>query len=319
MPEMHCLFNNLAKNTKQKMERIKSLMQKFQEIYYSKHPKSAIDIDLMMDYTRIMYIDLIEWRREFTEPVHSDIIAIMQEEPTQTIQPAASQPSAALEKPVVKETMEEAKAETMVVAAQEAYTQPVAEEKTIEEETPASVEGTEPWIAQEPEAAEEAIIEVKDNFPEAVELETISHERSGISFEPPSHVAAPVEMNEVLEEEAPAAPIPTVIEIPAPAPAQIPLPEFKPYEPAKLFDNIVELKDIRTVIGINDKYLFLNELFNNHKSNYEETLDKLNKIKSPEEAREWVKNNAAASFKWDNNDVTVQSFYAVLDKHFSSK
>src|ERR1700748_1777761 len=60
------------------MERIKTFIQKLQEIYYSKHPKSAIDIDLMLDYTRIMYVDLLEWRKDFTDPVHSDIAALMQ-------------------------------------------------------------------------------------------------------------------------------------------------------------------------------------------------------------------------------------------------
>ena len=75
------------------MERIKTFVQKIQEIYYSKHPKSAIDIDLMMDYTRVMYIDLLEWRKEFTEPVLSDIVTMMQENPKTSNEKATIAPA----------------------------------------------------------------------------------------------------------------------------------------------------------------------------------------------------------------------------------
>jgi hypothetical protein len=51
------------------MERIKNVMQRLQELYFSKHQKTAIDIDLMLDYTRVMYADLLEWRKQFKDEV----------------------------------------------------------------------------------------------------------------------------------------------------------------------------------------------------------------------------------------------------------
>ena len=78
-------------------------------------------------------------------------------------------------------------------------------------------------------------------------------------------------------------------------------------------------KDIRSSIGINDKYLFLNELFNNHKSNYEETLDKLNHFSNIDQAKDWILTKVAPVQKWDKDDATVQGFYAILAKHFSDR
>ena len=118
-------------------------------------------------------------------------------------------------------------------------------------------------------------------------------------------------------------------EKPAPTAAAIPLPNMhevieKPKElafsPQQLTAPVVQpRKDIRSSIGINDKYLFLNELFNNHKSNYEETLDKLNSFHNYDEAVDWIKIKVAAQNRWDMDDATVASFYALLAKHFSVK
>jgi len=284
------------------MERVKIFVQKIQELYYSKHPKSAIDIDLMLDYTRVMYIDLLEWRKEFTEPVHSDIISVMQgHAATANENMHAPEPSVpeAKEEPVNNSTTEETAKETADTAA----VQPAQEEPKMEDR-PAPEEENEPELVHE--------------FPEEESIATLSQEHTGISFEAPAPAEQFVEIGDTLVEEAPVE-THTAIEIPAPAPVEIPLPQVKAYEPARLFDSIVETKDIRTSIGINDKYLFLNELFNNHKSNYEETLDKLNQIKTLDEARDWVKTKVASGLHWDDNDGTVQSFYALLEKHFSPR
>ena len=52
------------------MERIATLLDKIREIS-TKPDAGIIDIDLMMDYTRVMYADLLEWRNKvaFTQAV----------------------------------------------------------------------------------------------------------------------------------------------------------------------------------------------------------------------------------------------------------
>jgi len=291
------------------MERIKTFVQKIQEIYYSKHPKSAIDIDLMLDYTRVMYIDLLEWRKEFAAPVHSDITTLLQEHSD-----VATANETAPSQPAAQQTAEEA------VSVDESKDASPAPEK---EATPVAQAPSDTAVTAAPEADVKATLdeeepELVQEFPEEESLATLAQEQTGISYEAPVVAERPVEIKNTLVEETPVE-THTLIETPAPAPVEIPIPEKKAFEPARLFDHIVETKDIRTSIGINDKYLFLNELFNNHKSNYEEALDKLNQIKTKEEAMDWVKTKVAQPAHWDDNDGTVQSFYALLEKHFSAR
>ena len=303
------------------MERIKTFIQKLQEVYYSKHPKSAIDIDLMLDYTRIMYIDLLEWRKEFTDPIHSDIAGLREANNVANANEAIEKEtdnSSAQIKEAPKSIVEDA-------PPKEITSQPAANtaEASIDEKAEALTEEMEEEVFQEnkeilPEAPKETTPEVVDTFPEEESIAIISQEHSGISFELPAQPEKSFVLDEILAEEAPVA-MNNIEEIPLPAVSEIPLPEFKPYNAAKLFDSITELKDIRTSIGINDKYLFLNELFNNHKSDYEETLDKINRFANVEEANDWIKTKAPVAKNWDKNDTTVQSFYALLGKHFSSK
>jgi hypothetical protein len=332
------------------MERIKTLIQKLQEVYYSKHSKTAIDIDLMMDYTRVLYMDLLEWRKDFVEPVHSDVEAVKQANTPAPASVAASPKEAiAIETPpAIKESApveptvatpaaptekaEEAIQQTTAATTNEpAPEQPIEDEATksipeaplpIENNSPADV-GPDIDITKQDDLPPQPAMIIEDNIPETVhpypEQDTIaalSQEHSGISFEPPFQSEKPTIIEETIAEEAPSE-THFVEDMPAPAPAEIPLPEVKQYTPPKLFDNFVEHKDIRTSIGINDKYLFLNELFNNHKSDYEETLDKLNQFDNLAAATDWAKTKVAVSKKWDNADPTVQSFYALLDKHFA--
>ncbi len=75
--------------------------------------------------------------------------------------------------------------------------------------------------------------------------------------------------------------------------------------------------DLRTVIGINDKYLFISELFSGDKTAYEEAIKQLSQITSEEEALTWVKKELDATLNWDSNDETVKSFYNLVSSSFS--
>lgn len=292
------------------MERFKSLLQRIQDIYYGKHQKSAIDIDLMLDYTRVMYADLLEWRKEFSDPMHSDLLPVTEDHKEAPIKETQSDP--------VKEEEQKSPEENTINTTSQEPESSTPEQPATEEPPTAAAQPEVVEVAHQEDTPQQETPEVLSSFPEKENIVTLSQEHTGISFEPPFHLEKPVVMANTIVEEAPSETT-FIEEMPAPTPAEIPLPEFKPYEPAKLFDNIIEKKDIRTSIGINDKYLFLNELFNNHKSDYEETMDVLNQFSGLEEARSWTKNNVAAVKHWDNEDQTVQGFYALLGKHFSSK
>ena len=250
------------------MERIQNILQRLQELYGTKHRKSAIDIDLMLDYTRVMYADLLEWKRNL--PQSGDDHA--GEEETGGAR-NEKQPD------VVD------------------YNIPGNDEKNAKQQH------------KEPGINENRNIAVAENSEPQVE-ELIREEERGISFEPPHQVNPTEIVEEVLVEEEPVVNEHVEnIEIPQPAEQE------HAVSPAPVIANT---KDIRSGIGINDKYLFLNELFNNHKTEYEEALDILNRFQNYEEAHNWLVANIAVNNKWVEDDETVQSFFSLLKKHFSA-
>jgi len=74
--------------------------------------------------------------------------------------------------------------------------------------------------------------------------------------------------------------------------------------------------DIRQRIGINDKYLFISELFGNNKDAYDEVISEINTFHAEEEAIAWISRNIASQFNWQDDSEAVQSFYKLLSDHF---
>lgn len=295
------------------MERVKNILQKLQEVYYNKHQKSAIDIDLMLDYTRVMYADLLEWRHRFkeeplttesAEPNNNVVTSEKEPQPVPAVAPVetvVAEPEAEAPLPVSKDAVAEKEA---TAGADNAY-------QPIQHDDP---------LPKEPETGQKPVTEVE---PEKEYIDALQKDVSGISFEPPSAPETRSEPREELLIEEPAVQQ-AVAEIPVLPAAAIPLPDMtakvpSSTPPANLFSAVKVPKDIRSAIGINDKYLFLNELFNNHKSNYEEALDKLNRFSTAEQAEDWIRTKIAPAHKWEQEDATVASFYALVKRHFSER
>lgn len=299
------------------MERVKNLLQRLQDLYHSKHQKSAIDIDLMLDYTRVMYADLLEWRKTFRDEPPTA------EKAEKNEQPVTHEPK---EANAVAQNTVNCNAENKSTVQEEAKAPPAKE--TVQQATPPDktyvpVQHDEP-APKEPVSTDDTATIVKTE-PEKESIDILQRDATGISFEPPVMANAQMEAKKEVLVEQPAVNTVVVEETPAPPPVEIPIPANKPAQEAdakpavNLFSDLKVSKDIRTAIGINDKYLFLNELFNNHKSNYEETLDQLNRFATLEEAENWIKTKVATAHKWDKDDSTVEGFYAILRKHFSDK
>lgn len=331
------------------MERIKNVMQRLQELYYGRHQKSAIDIDLMLDYTRVMYADLLEWRTQFKDPPTTERAepntGVVTAEEQRNIPPAVEQPAGKPDTGKEPESQAASGAETEQAAGDDKD----ATEETVSEEpnngaadTDLAADKAAPQQAAAPSdksyqpiqrdepaprpvAGQPEEPELTRTAPEKESIETLQQDAAGISFEPPAAAEVRTEVKDELIVEEPAT-HPGIEEMPAPAPAEIPLPEVKPAAaPGRnatagdLFSSPRPPRDIRSAIGINDKYLFLNELFSNHKTNYEETLDKLNHFSSLQQAEDWIGTRVAEAQKWDKGDPTVESFYGVLQKHFSER
>jgi len=75
---------------------------------------------------------------------------------------------------------------------------------------------------------------------------------------------------------------------------------------------VIPLKSIRDGIGINDRFLFIRELFGNEQEKYENTLAALDGFTSIQEAVGFLKQN----FKW-NKTESSQKFLALVKRRFT--
>ncbi|HQE13156.1 MAG TPA: hypothetical protein PLQ78_10430, partial [Flavipsychrobacter sp.] len=75
--------------------------------------------------------------------------------------------------------------------------------------------------------------------------------------------------------------------------------------------------DIRKYIGINEKFIFINELFQGNKVAYEEVLSELSFFLNTDDAIEWLQNTVVKPYEWKVDDFTVQDFYRIIDSYYS--
>ncbi|MGN6567473.1 MAG: hypothetical protein ACTHJ0_05960, partial [Flavipsychrobacter sp.] len=74
--------------------------------------------------------------------------------------------------------------------------------------------------------------------------------------------------------------------------------------------------DIRTLIGINDKYLFISELFGNDKESYEQLLDEINGAWDEENALHLLKEHTGRFDEEESEALLL--FYGLVNKFFST-
>lgn len=80
---------------------------------------------------------------------------------------------------------------------------------------------------------------------------------------------------------------------------------------------VPQARDFRNWIGINDRYLFMNELFDNNKFDYESLFDFINQCQDLKQAEEWLDKEYLQNKKWNREDKTVELFYGLLHQFFS--
>lgn len=77
------------------------------------------------------------------------------------------------------------------------------------------------------------------------------------------------------------------------------------------------VKDLRQAIGINDKYQFIDVLFNGDKDLYERSIKTINDFGSFIEADHWIQREIMIIQGWQEDNKLVQQFYTLLRKRFS--
>lgn len=77
------------------------------------------------------------------------------------------------------------------------------------------------------------------------------------------------------------------------------------------------LSDIKTAVSLNDKLLFIKDLFNGYSLAYSEAIELLNRYETLDEAKQFLKSNYAVKNNWAEKQDTVDKLYAILEKRFS--
>jgi hypothetical protein len=80
--------------------------------------------------------------------------------------------------------------------------------------------------------------------------------------------------------------------------------------------NKSKILDLNKGIGLNQRFLFTNDLFRGDKNTFEKTLDKLNSCDTIIEAKAYLSSDIEHNFEWDLESSTVQQFISLIERKF---
>lgn len=86
-----------------------------------------------------------------------------------------------------------------------------------------------------------------------------------------------------------------------------------------LGDTLTEapIRDLRKAIGVNDRYLFINELFRGDEVAYERSIKTINSFSIFAEAEYWIQRELKVKNGWDAGNEMVAQFYQLVKRRFS--
>jgi hypothetical protein len=77
------------------------------------------------------------------------------------------------------------------------------------------------------------------------------------------------------------------------------------------------IKDLRKGIGINDRFLFISELFRGDEAMYERSIKTINGFSILPEAEYWIQRELKVKLGWSDANQTVQQFGQLVKRRFS--
>ncbi len=77
------------------------------------------------------------------------------------------------------------------------------------------------------------------------------------------------------------------------------------------------VSDLKLAITLNDKLLYVKDLFNGYNLAYSEAIEILNRFNTFEEAMRFLKTNYIAKNNWDSKQATTEKFYALLKRRYT--
>jgi hypothetical protein len=77
------------------------------------------------------------------------------------------------------------------------------------------------------------------------------------------------------------------------------------------------IKDLKKAIGINDRYLYINELFRGDEAMYERSIKTINNFSIFAEAEFWIRRELKLKIGWKDEDPAVKQFDQLIRRRFS--
>jgi hypothetical protein len=89
------------------------------------------------------------------------------------------------------------------------------------------------------------------------------------------------------------------------------------YEMNSASGNSGQVKDIKSIINLNDKLLFIKDLFNGYSLAYSEAVELLNRCNDYAEADAFLQTNYAVKNRWVEKPQSVEKLYLLIRKRFA--
>ena len=77
------------------------------------------------------------------------------------------------------------------------------------------------------------------------------------------------------------------------------------------------VRDLKKAIGINDRYLFVHDLFRGDENMYERSIKTINSFNIYPEAQYWIQRELKVKLSWPDNSDTVKLFDQLIKRRFS--
>jgi len=78
------------------------------------------------------------------------------------------------------------------------------------------------------------------------------------------------------------------------------------------------IKDLRKAIGINDRFVFINDLFRGDEAMYERSIKTINSFHIFPKAEYWINRELIVKLGWDADSEIVRHFYQLVKRRFST-
>lgn len=78
-----------------------------------------------------------------------------------------------------------------------------------------------------------------------------------------------------------------------------------------------KIKDLKQAIGINEKFLFINELFEGNLNDYNNAISQLNSMSSKKEADTFIESKLKVKYNWNETSKAQNIFIQLVERRFS--